>query len=148
MQTIWLLLAAAAGSLIPVQAAFNTKMRTFAGQPLYSTFINFGVGTILLGIVLAFVPQANEGGNWRRTIEAPWWAWTGGALGLFFVTASVIVVPRTGTAAFSIAMVMGQTIGALCLDHYGFFGIEPRLLSSSRILAVVLLAVAVWLLQK
>ena len=148
LQTLWLALAALAGSLIPVQAAVNTKMRFFAGQPLYSTLVNFGVGTIFLGLLLAGIPQTNDGGNWRRTLEAPWWAWTGGVLGVFFVTVSVLVVPKTGTAAFSIAMVAGQMFGALILDHYGVLGIDARAITPSRFLAVVLLAVAVWLIQK
>ena len=148
MQTIWLALAAVAGSLIPVQAAVNSKMRFFAGQPLYSTFINFGVGTLFLGLVLGGIPAANDGGSWRRTLDAPWWAWTGGLLGLFFVTISVLVVPKTGTAAFSIAMVAGQMLGALVLDHYGVLGLETRVITPPRLMAIVLLVVAVWLMQK
>jgi bacterial/archaeal transporter family-2 protein len=148
LQTLWLALAALAGSLIPVQAAVNTKMRFFAGQPLYSTLVNFGVGTVFLGLLLAGIPQTNDGGSWRRTLEAPWWAWTGGVLGVFFVTVSVLVVPKTGTAAFSIAMVAGQMFGALILDHYGVLGIDARAITPSRLMAVVLLVVALWLMQK
>src|SRR3982750_3202233 len=129
LQTFWLLLAAGAGILIPVQAAVNYKMRTFVGQPLYSTLINFGVGTIVLGVILATISAANEGGSWRKAVDAPWWAWTGGALGLFFVTATVIVVKYTGQATFSVAMLAGQTVGALMLDHFGWLGTETREIS-------------------
>jgi transporter family-2 protein len=148
LQTMWLLVAAASGALIPVQAAVNSKMRGFVGQPLYSTFINFGVGTILLGAVLAAVPAANDGGSWKRATEAPWWSWTGGVLGIIFVTATVMVVRHTGQATFSVALLAGQMIGALLLDHYGWLGTDVREINGSRLLGVAFLIVAVWLMQK
>jgi len=148
LQTFWLLVAAAAGILIPVQAAVNSKMRAYVGQPLYATFINFGVGMIFLGVLLALVPAANDGGSWRRAADAPWWAWTGGVLGLVFVTATVVVVRYTGQASFSVAMLAGQTLGALALDHFGWLGTDAREINPSRLLAVVLLGIAVWLMQR
>lgn len=148
MQTFWLLIAAAAGILIPVQAAVNSKMRVCVGQPLYATWINFAVGTVFLAAVLTVVPAANAGGSWRRAAEAPWWAWTGGVLGLVFVTATVVVVRYTGQASFTVAMLAGQTVGALALDHFGWLGTETREINPSRLLAVVFLALAVWLMQR
>jgi Uncharacterized protein conserved in bacteria len=148
LQTFWLLVAASAGILIPVQAAVNSKMRAYVGQPLYATLINFGVGMVFLAVVLTLIPAANEGGSWRRSADAPWWAWTGGVLGLVFVTATVVVVRYTGQASFSVAMLTGQTIGALALDHFGWLGTETREINPSRLLAVGLLVIAVWLMQR
>ena len=148
MQSFWLLLAAAAGALIPVQTLVNKRMQTSVVQPLYSTLVNFGVGTVLLGVILLLLPAANAGGRVKGFAEAPWWAWTGGALGLIFVTVTVVAVPKIGNATLVVALFTGQMLAALLLDHFGLIGSATRTISAERILAIVLLAVAVWLLQK
>jgi len=148
VQLPWLLLAAAAGALIPVQTLVNKRMQVSVVQPLYSTMVNFGVGTILLGLLLALVPAANAGGRLKGFSEAPWWAWTGGALGVFFVTVVVIVVPKIGNATLVLALFTGQMIGALLLDQFGLLGSATREINGERLLAIALLAIAIWLLQK
>jgi transporter family-2 protein len=145
LQLPWLILAAAAGALIPVQTLVNKRMQISVVQPLYSTMVNFGVGTILLGIMLALVPAANAGGRVKGLAEAPWWAWTGGALGVFFVTVAVVVVPKIGNATLVLALFTGQMLGALVLDHFGLLGSATREINGERLLAIGLLAVAVWL---
>jgi transporter family-2 protein len=145
---MWLLLAATAGALIPVQTLVNKRMQSSVGQPLYSTLVNFGVGTVALGLILMLIPAANTGGRVKGFGEAPWWAWTGGLLGLFFVTVTVIVVPKIGNAALVVVLFTGQVIAALLLDHYGLIGSAARPFTGERLLAIVLLAAAVWLLQK
>lgn len=86
--------------------------------------ISFGTGTAII-LVLTML-----GGHFppRFTTpagEIPWWAWFGGAIGVVMVTTSLILVPRVGSLPWFAAVMTGQTVTALVLDHYGLLG-NPR----------------------
>lgn len=89
---IWhLFLGLVAGLGIPIQAAINTRLGAmFGGQPLMAAFVSFTVGALLLFLVsLLFVDwQAVQSGLSDMQIS-DWWKWLGGALGAFFVFASI-----------------------------------------------------------
>ena len=85
---ILLLLAFAAGTAVPVQFAVNAEMRGAVGGPVVAAAISFVVGTLAL---LVAVLVAREGSASLSDLTgAPWWAWAGGFLGAFYVTASII----------------------------------------------------------
>ena len=70
----------------------------------------------------------------------PWWAWVGGLLGAFFVAASIALAPRLGAAALLAAILAGQLVAALALDHFGWLGFEERAVTLKRVGGVVLVA--------
>src|SRR3712207_9494643 len=95
----WLLLvpvALGAGTAVSMQFGVNSHLRTVAGGPVAASAISFIVGTVaLVGLTLVLnggLPSFGEVSN------APWWIWTGGLLGAFYVFASVILTPRLGAA--------------------------------------------------
>jgi hypothetical protein len=86
---ILILLAFAAGMAVPVQFAVNAEMRGAVGGPVLAAAISFVVGTLAL---LVAVLVAREGAPSLSDLAgAPWWAWAGGFLGAFYVTASIIL---------------------------------------------------------
>jgi transporter family-2 protein len=136
------------GMMLPVQAAVNARLRTFVENPLYSALISFGVGSVTLLAVAGVMALAGQAGNLRGALEAPWWAWAGGAFGAIFVTMAILAVPRIGAAGYSGAVIAGQLFGALILDHYGWLGLPQHSVSPSRLAGAVLLIFAVWLIQR
>ncbi len=148
MKIGWLGLAMLAGLLVPAQAAMNAKMRTFVLNPTYSAMINFGVGAVLLVGMMAVAAAQGQQGNWRNALNAPWWAWCGGLIGAMFVTVAILAVPRIGSASYSVAVIGGQLIGAIALDHYGAFGLPQHAASPSRLGGALLLLGGVWLIQR
>lgn len=148
MKYTWLILALAVGLIIPLQQVMNARMRTFVVNPMYASLVNFFVGAGL-GIVVAMMMSASgEPGHWRRATEAPWWAWCGGLIGMAFITAGVLCVPRIGVASFSAAVLVGQLIGAMWLDHFGWMGVIQRQVTWARAGGVFLLLIGVWLIQR
>ncbi|MFZ4794138.1 MAG: DMT family transporter [Blastocatellia bacterium] len=149
MKIGWLAFTLIAGMLIPAQAAINSKMRTYVVSPFYSAMINFMIGlTALIVITLLLGVLRLQAGEWRAAVQAPWWAWCGGLIGVIMVISGVLVVPKMGAAFFTVGIMVGQLAGALVLDHYGLFGLPHRLVTPSRVFGVLLLLLGIWFVQR
>jgi bacterial/archaeal transporter family-2 protein len=101
------------GSLTSLQQAVNGRVGAASGQPLVSAWVNFAVGTTVL--VLLAVPVLATGGaptGWA----APWWAWTGGGMGLAFITLAAWAVQHIQLLTFALVTVTSQLTGGVLLD--------------------------------
>jgi transporter family-2 protein len=63
----------------------------------------------------------------------------GGVLGAFFVTPTIIIVPRIGTAAAMAAIIAARLATGSLLDHYGRFAFRTGPLDPKRALGACLL---------
>lgn len=108
------------GALIPIHAGMNAELSRAAGHPLWATLLSFGVSFLCLMVGLAWLrPQSPA---MAALISAPPWAWLGGVVGVVYVIATMMLIPRFGAAAFMAAVVAGQMVMALMLDQYGLLG--------------------------
>lgn len=142
----FILLALAAGAMMPTQAATNNKMALVVNSPVLSAFISFFVGTVALFIYLLIsgVPLANI----SSAKEAPAIAWIGGLLGAFFVTAAVILVPRFGVALTFSLIIAGQMLVTLVIDHFGLLGVPVKEVSLARVGGILLITAGVVLIRR
>jgi transporter family-2 protein len=146
MPWVLVLLALVAGAGLPVQAGVNASMRVYAGRPELAALVNFLVGLLALGAwILALRLPWPEPGELAR---APWWGWTGGLLGAFYVTAVIVLAPRLGVATTIALVVAGQMLAAVALDHYGLLGVPVRPVNAWRGLGAALLVAGVVLLRR
>lgn len=116
------------------------------GHPVLASLVSFLVGTAALlayTLILRIPLPAPNSLN-----QSPWWVWTGGLLGAFFVTASVIVAPRLGAAITVALIIAGQLLVALALDHFGLLGFPERPLNGWRVLGAILLVIGVALIRR
>lgn len=144
---IYLLLALAAGAMLPIQAGVNAQLARWTNHAVLAGLISFIVGTIaLLAATAALRPALPAPG--ALFAQMPWWAWIGGLLGAFFIAASVIIVPKLGAALFVGLVIAGQISVALMLDHFGWLGYAVRPLGVWRLLGVAMLLGGVWLIRK
>jgi transporter family-2 protein len=144
MAFAFLLLAFAAGGALPFQAGINARLATWVGGPIRASMISFAVGTVVL-LVLALI--ATRGlANTGRVGEVPWWAWLGGAVGAGYVASTVAAAPRLGALNLFAAVIFGQLVCSVALDHFGVLYREHHL-SAGRIVGVVLLAAGVALVR-
>jgi transporter family-2 protein len=124
-----------------------TNRSQFAAQILsqQSGFVSFAVGTLALAIIA--LPQGIRW-NFGEIIGFPWWVWTGGLLGAFFVISAILLVPRFGAATYLVLNLTGQMITALVLDHYGLLGLPVQRISFLRIVGAILLVLGVVLIRR
>lgn len=133
------------GVMLPVQAGVNAQLRTQLGNPLLAALASFAVGTVALALV-ALVTRARFSGTPFTAI--PWYQWTGGLLGAFYIAAAVVLAPRLGAAALIATVVAGQMIASLVLDTRGWVGFSQQPLSTSRLVGGILVIAGVLLINR
>ncbi len=143
---LFISMALALGTILPIQAAINARLaKTADNNPVMAAFVSFAVGTIALMIYLVIAGQFNfryVSGN------SPWWIWTGGLLGTFFVAGIVILLPKLGvTLAFSL-VIAGQMLAAIVFDQFGWMGLAVKEISAGKIAGAILLITGVFLIRK
>lgn len=148
MPNTWffMLMALLAGAMMPTQAAINNKLAVYVQHPVLSAFISFAIGTLalLVYIWISGIPA----GQLALARQAPLVAWLGGLCGAFFVATVVVVVPRLGVALTFSALIAGQMLVTLPIDHFGFLGVPVKAINWPRILGVLLVAIGVILVRK
>jgi len=146
MLWFYVLLALCAGAFMPVQAGVNSQLARWAGHPVLAATISFLVGT--LALLLYSLTLRSSWPAWNSFSSAPWWVWTGGFFGAFFVAVAAAFAPKLGAATFISITVAGQMLVSLILDQYGLMGFQQRPLSVWRVVGAVLLVVGVALIRK
>lgn len=134
---IALLLMAAAGMALAVQAPMNAGLSRSLGSPVAAAAVSFGVG---FGLLIIVTLSIGDGPGLLRLAQAPAWLMAGGVLGAFYVFAALWSVPVLGVLTTTGMLILGQMAGALLLDHVGAFGVTVRDLSPVRILAALMVA--------
>ncbi len=141
-----LLFALVAGALIALQFGVNSALRGFlGGSAFFATFVSYAVGTLAALCCLLVSRPALP--SWSRVAATPWWAWTGGAVGVGYVTASVLLAPRLGATRLIVLVVAGQLAASVFLDHFGLLGYAARPFDGRRALGCVLLVAAVFIIK-
>ena len=132
----YLLIAVAAGVMIPFQAGVNTQLAQLVGSPIRAAFVSFLVGTTALLVIAAFVVKPLPSGE--RLAGAPWWLWTGGFFGAFYVAGNIVSAPRLGAATLIAAIVAGQSVASLLIDQFGWVGFKEHHLTPGRLVGMAL----------
>jgi transporter family-2 protein len=138
-----LLFAVVAGAFLPLQAGVNARLAHFVGGPVRASMVSFVVGALCLALVVVLFYRS--GGH--RAGAAPWWAWVGGVLGAFYVTATVVIPVRIGAAAFFGILVAAQLVMSVLADQFGWLAFEQRSITPLRLLGVVLLVTGALLVR-
>ncbi|MBE7106773.1 DMT family transporter [Bacillus cereus] len=145
MWILFLIFAFLAGLALPIQFSINAQLRTVVGSPLVAATISFLVGAITLFTVSLF----KVGFSFNKSIiSAPWWVWTGGILGAFYVLATIILIPRIGAGTTVALVLAGQIVASVLIDHFGLINVPVHLLSLPRMLGAILVILGVVLIQK
>lgn len=138
-----MLLMIAGGVAVAMQPSINARLAEKTGF-LQAATISFAVGTLVLLLISGAVRQ----GSFRALAEASWWQLSGGVFGAFFVTMTIIGVPRIGTTAVLALTIVSQLMAGLVMDHFGLFGMRGIPVDVKRLVGVVLLLLGVWLICK
>lgn len=144
----WLLLlvALSIGMFLPVQQGVNATLTRSLTHPLQGALASFGTGTLAL-IVCCLIMRLQLPDP-TKVASAPWWAWSGGIIGAVFITASIILAPRIGATATASAIIAGQILASLLIDHHGLLGFVQHPISLGRAVGVALLLTGVILIRR
>ncbi|KGR79000.1 DMT family transporter [Ureibacillus manganicus] len=143
LKIIFPLLALIGGMVMAIQVQINGGLGKKIGV-IESAFFNFALGTLVLLFILIFAGN----GQISSMATVPKWQLVGGILGAFFVIVQVLVVPKIGVSTTLLAIIVGQIILSVLIDHFGLFGAERRPVDTNKIAAVALMFIALYLYNK
>ncbi|OLT41194.1 hypothetical protein BJF86_16085 [Serinicoccus sp. CNJ-927] len=140
-----LVAAATCGAALALQSRVNgTLAEQLGGLP--AATISFGSGLVLLTLMLA-VPTLRRSAArvWAavRSGRLRWWQVLGGMAGALLVAGQTYAVPLVGVTAFLVALVGGQSAGALLVDRLGLGPRPAQRLRRGRVLAAGLAVLGV-----
>lgn len=127
-----------------LQQAWNGQISVVSRSVYVGTLTNFGIGTVALVAIVAV--QSVRGRPLASVAAAPWWAWTGGILGIVFIAVGAWAGRHVGILVFAVMSLLGNLGTAVLLDvltpaHGGGFGLVPLL---GVLVTFVAAALAAW----
>lgn len=148
MRILPIIIMIAAGIFVSLQGPVNLRLRMATESPVFSAVISFFTGALILLTIAAAGRFGGFGTGFRGLLAAPWWAYLGGALGITFVLGTILSIPIAGTVVVICSGILGQTLGSMLVDSFGWFGVQRIMPTPMRVLGVSLMFVGVLLVQK
>jgi transporter family-2 protein len=136
-----LLLAALAGVATAYQPGVNARFAAAVDSRMHAGVLSFAVGTLAM-VILALLARSGVPSP-EKIAMAPWWSFTGGLMGTFFVIMAIVLVPRIGTLNYLAAVIAGQLVASAVIDHFGHMGLVAREITPGRMLGVALVVAGV-----
>lgn len=112
-----------AGGLVVLSMTLNSSLGLRVGV-LRATAVNYLVGLVgvgalaMLSSLVLHLPEATQG-------SVPWWAWSGGLLGVAIVASSNLVLPRIPVVAATVLIVLGQLATGVVFDSLQSGALDP-----------------------
>ena len=136
------LLALFAGAALSFEGAIYGELGKSIGQ-LETSFYNFFMGSIIMGLLWIFFGK----GKLSYAVEAPKWSLLGGGLGVIYLTSIVISVPFVGVGVTMVAVIIGQLVMSMVIEHYGWLGSKKTRINKEKIMAVISMIIALILVN-
>ncbi|MDT3980433.1 DMT family transporter [Staphylococcus aureus] len=128
----WLLLGFIFGFFPPIQTTINSALASHTHSPAFASLVSFTIGSIALLILTAIFNRSLK----LKTSHLKFGKlkpiyFTGGILGMAFVTANIILMPHMGAALTTLIGMFGQILMGILIDHFGLFS-SPKIAMTSR----------------
>ncbi len=146
MRLVFIVVALAAGTLIPVQGSLNARLGKTLPHPLQSSLTNFLVGSLVLLLLLLVIRAPWP--TYASLAAVPPQLFLGGVIGVIFVSAVLILIPQIGVLNVLASALVGQLLVSILIDHFGWFGVPTHSLSLSRIVGALSLVIGLFLIQR
>jgi len=142
MRFISYILALLAGAALSFEGAIYAELGKAVGQ-IETSFYNFFMGSIILGLLWLFLGK----GKLSYTFEAPKWTLLGGVLGVVYLTSIVVSVPFVGVGITMVAVIIGQLVMSMFIEHFGWLGSKKKRINKEKIFAVISMIIEVLLIN-
>lgn len=131
------------GTFLPIQTAINSKLRFFVKSPFLSSMISFAVAESFL-LVLTVLSGVNPLISTEFISEYPKWIWLGGVCGVIGLTSIILLFQKIGSVQTVILPLIGQILMGLIIDNFGWFNSSRIIVTSGKLLGVLLMLVGVF----
>ena len=135
------------GMAVSGQARLNGDLADSLHDGFVAALLSFVIGLAVVGGATLASPVARRGlrevRDSLRTGKVRAWQCTGGVCGAIVVASQGLSVGTLGVAIFTVAIVGGQSVAGLAVDHAGIGPSGPEPLAGTRITGAALTIVAV-----
>jgi transporter family-2 protein len=142
---VLMLMALAAGAILPLQALVNGRLASALNAPLWASLSQNFVGAAAMGCFIVAMRAPPPSAD--RVVAAPIWGWIGGALGMIYVLSALLATPRLGTTRAMTIVIVGQLIASVLLDQFGVLH-EAKPANIATFAGLVLLACGAFLILR
>ena len=142
MNYLFIILGVICGVMIFTQTTINSQLREHVESPYASSLISFLFGTALL-LLLTIVIEGQLFPSLETLQSMEWWAYLGGALGIYVVLSAIVVFPRIGGVQTVAIPIFGQMLMSLLIHYFGWFAMDKRPLSLINIMGLLILSIGI-----
>lgn len=129
---LWISMAFAGGVFVALSRQINGRL-SLSNSPLIASFWNHIVGFVVLTLLgLAIGGLLPEG-----AVDAPWYAFIGGPIGVVFIASGSWLIPRIGAVNTALLVISGQMVSGVVLD---LFSNQPPKIWASALGVLLILA--------
>ncbi len=146
MKILYYLLPLFAGIAMSIQSGINGQLRGALQHPILAALISFLTGTLALIIILVFSKQALP--TLQQYSDISFYKYTGGLLGAFIVTVTLISISKVGAGNMFVLIVAGQLITAVIMDHMGVLGLKESPLTVQKLIGISLVVAGAYIVNK
>ncbi|MDR2976186.1 MAG: DMT family transporter [Streptococcaceae bacterium] len=133
----WRILGIFTGILIATQQAVNSHLGMLVGSSVKAGFLSFFLGLLLIFCVCLAIERKFPKKSSFRQVKP--WNFLGGLCGAVFVVAVIIAVPKIGTGLNILLTLVGQMIGSLLIQQFGWWKSPKEKVNREQILGVVVM---------
>ena len=131
------------GVAIAIQAQFIGMLQRQMGT-LESTFVTYFSGGMVIGLVMLVA----RGGSLGAGAGLPWYAYSGGIIGLFIIGAIARSVGDLGLVPALVLITVSQFVVGALIDHFGLFGAPVSPIDPAKVAGFALLGLGTYLVLR
>jgi transporter family-2 protein len=143
----WSLLGVFFGLSLALQPVMNGRLGMAISSSIHAAFISFVFSTVILVALVLLLPAERRNIPLVFSTKRPWWSWTGGLIGAYFVTVYALVTPLMGVGLVTLTGIFGMLLSSTLIDRRGLFGTPPVRISTAQYAALLLLFAGVVIIK-
>ena len=136
---LWPLAGILLGTTFAIQPAMNGKLAVALASSIHAAFISFIGSTVILYAIVLVVRSFRRGLSTVFAEKRPWWIWTGGLIGAFYITMFAWFTPLLGVGIVSLLGILGMLTMSVIIDAKGLLGAKPTHIGRSQYLGLLLI---------
>lgn len=144
---VYSLLSIMAGVSVALQQVLNSNLRVQLASPWWAGFVSYFVGGVAMLLVALVAPGPRPSLSGIHLGSGAWFTWTSGVFGAAFIATAILMIPRLGAATVLALIVVGQMLGSMAFDHFGWFGLAQHPVSPVRLAGAACLLLGVVLVR-
>ncbi|AZZ60145.1 DMT family transporter [Oenococcus sp. UCMA 16435] len=145
-QWFWRISGVITGMFSASQTAINGHLGTVLNSAVKAAFVSFLIGAIALWIIVAVVEHGYHFAP-AFTRKFPWWIWIGGLIGALFVLGNAYLVPLIGTGFTVVIVLLGQIVGSMLVDQFGWFAAKRNPIIPVQVLGIISMIIGIALIK-